>query len=57
MTDHDFIQAFLTKKPKSRKNILEEAAQKGVSRTSVDRYLARLIAASLIRSGQGLYWV
>jgi hypothetical protein len=56
MTDLEFTQTFLTKTPKARKTIVDEAAKEGIAARTVDRYLARLTTATLIGSGQGMYW-
>jgi hypothetical protein len=55
-TDNEFVEQLITDTPAARGTIVAAAAKLGISRGSVDRYLARLTAAGLICCGNGLYW-
>lgn len=55
-SDREFVEQFLTEKPTARKDIIASAFENGISRSSADRYLARLSEAGLIGCEYGLYW-
>jgi hypothetical protein len=55
-TDREFVEQLLTETPTPRATIVAKAQEIGISRSSADRYLARLSEIGVIASQYGLYW-
>lgn len=57
MTDTEFAdKLFPGRTALTRARLLEAGEAAGISRTSVDRYLGRLVTTGLLTKGSGLYW-
>jgi hypothetical protein len=56
-TDREFVEQFISEKPRNRGTIVSAAKEAGISSATADRYLKRLSEAGLICCGSGLYWV
>lgn len=57
LTDREFVKAFLSTEPLSRKALGDMAAEKGLSRATTTRYLSRLVKSGAIACRGGFYWV
>jgi hypothetical protein len=57
LTDRDFIESVLSGVPQSFAAVEKRAAAVGMSRATAARFCQRLLAAGLIKRGNGLYWV
>ena len=55
-TDREFVDQLLTETPTARADLVSKGEKMGFSRSSVDRYLARLVEAGVIGYEYGLYW-
>ena len=56
-TDREFVETVLGDEPRNYRTVISRAREHfGMSEATVNRYLARLKAAGLIRHEGGLYW-
>ena len=56
-TDAEFLHQFISDKPQGRAAIIAAAGAQGMSRSTVDRYLFRLVKAGIVANGGGMYWL